>query len=500
MMVSVFRMMARMLLAFLLGTAIAAAPPLQLIDGSGSFAAENATASRCPERTLDYAVVSVVGPQSSGKSTLLNTVFGADFGVLDDSFGRHQTTLGVWVQEAPVCPGLILLDIQGSDSIESGEKGRCFERQTALLALALSDTLVINLWEHDIGRLEASNLALLSSVFELTLELRRAAGAAVAAGRRQTLLFVVRDKASGTAEEILEAQLAAQLAGVWEDVWQPGSHGQSDATSAAVDADAMAVSKAASKAAAGPEPQLTLADLFNVRVVFLPHKRLQTNEWMAAAAALRVRTELWHAPVDDGLAEDGPAPSGSTPLAFAGVPAEGFFTYARHVWAQIESAAPLHLPSLRTLLAEHRCAALADAETDRACARVHTLRRQLRRQLGHATAAVAHGSSAEVAAAELARTGRTFRRRCERVLQQGLRAYDDASARYVPLAAGSVVKHRQALAQQQVPHPTKCPVAASCLARLATPCLPSCLVPCVPCNWPGRFLSLLLLRGPANAQ
>jgi hypothetical protein len=40
-----------------------------------------------------------------------------------------------------------------------------------MLALALSDVLIINLWMHDIGRFNGSNYGLLEVIFECNLKL-----------------------------------------------------------------------------------------------------------------------------------------------------------------------------------------------------------------------------------------------------------------------------------------------------------------------------------------
>ena len=203
-------------------------------------------------------------------------------------------------------------------------------------------------------------------------------------------------------------------------------------------------------------------------MVFLPHKHLQPDAWAEAAAALLPRTELWgsaeHAPRagdTDGAtgarAADGATGSGGG--AFAGVPADGLLAYARTLWSQIQTQAPLHLPSLKALLAEHRCAQLAEAEAARARARVPALRRKLRRILHDA-----HGAGAGAAAgaagaapasvvstgAELTRSARAFRRRCERFLSVALQAYDVGAARYGGVSGGEcVAKHRHALCVEQ---------------------------------------------------
>lgn len=42
---------------------------------------------------FDYNIVSILGPQSGGKSTLLNMLFHTQFAIMDDS-RRQQTTKG----------------------------------------------------------------------------------------------------------------------------------------------------------------------------------------------------------------------------------------------------------------------------------------------------------------------------------------------------------------------------------------------------------------------
>ncbi|KAI3833178.1 hypothetical protein MKX03_004319, partial [Papaver bracteatum] len=59
----------------------------QLIDGDGSFNVEGlarfSKAVKLAECGLSYAVVSIMGPQSSGKSTLLNHLFRTNFREMD---------------------------------------------------------------------------------------------------------------------------------------------------------------------------------------------------------------------------------------------------------------------------------------------------------------------------------------------------------------------------------------------------------------------------------
>lgn len=68
-----------------------------------------------------YQIVSIIGSQSSGKSTLLNSLFGTDFEVLNRRQRVGQTTKGIWFSvETP--SNIIILDVEGSDSNEREER------------------------------------------------------------------------------------------------------------------------------------------------------------------------------------------------------------------------------------------------------------------------------------------------------------------------------------------------------------------------------------------
>eukprot|EP00798_Chlamydomonas_sp_ICE-L_P001566 gene1566-32948_t len=78
---------------------------IQLVDGDGAFQGEQldsfADEIKLAEKRKDYQVVAIMGPQSSGKSTLLNYVFGTQFVMMDAMTGRSQTTKGIWMTKSP---------------------------------------------------------------------------------------------------------------------------------------------------------------------------------------------------------------------------------------------------------------------------------------------------------------------------------------------------------------------------------------------------------------
>ena len=82
-----------------------AVPQCQLVTGDGHVSEQLEgfveEAGVCDWGSA-YQVVAIMGPQSSGKSTLLNHLFGTRFVEMDALSGRGQTTQGVWAARAAV--------------------------------------------------------------------------------------------------------------------------------------------------------------------------------------------------------------------------------------------------------------------------------------------------------------------------------------------------------------------------------------------------------------
>ncbi|KAJ2458281.1 Dynamin-like GTPase that mediates homotypic ER fusion, partial [Coemansia sp. RSA 2424] len=72
---------------------------LQLIDSEQQFSEELTEFMQhkwgLAAAGFDYDVVAVFGSQSTGKSTLLNRLFGTRFDVMSEA-QRQQTTRGIW--------------------------------------------------------------------------------------------------------------------------------------------------------------------------------------------------------------------------------------------------------------------------------------------------------------------------------------------------------------------------------------------------------------------
>ncbi|BFI24740.1 protein SEY1 [Marchantia polymorpha subsp. ruderalis] len=188
----------------------------QLIDASGEFhkaAVDKIVRDHLDRSGVSYAVVAIMGAQSSGKSTILNHLFRTSFKEMDAFAGRNQTTQGVWIARAKdIDPCTIVMDLEGTDGQERGEDDTAFEKRSALFALAVSDILLINMWCHDIGREQAANKPLLKTVFQVMMRLFTP--------RKTTLLFVIRDK-TRTPLSVLESSLRGDVQKIWERTPKP---------------------------------------------------------------------------------------------------------------------------------------------------------------------------------------------------------------------------------------------------------------------------------------
>ncbi|XP_077212329.1 protein ROOT HAIR DEFECTIVE 3-like [Tasmannia lanceolata] len=286
-----------------------------LIDGDGVFNVSGLEsfmkAVKLAECGLSYAVVSIMGPQSSGKSTLLNQLFRTNFREMDTFKGRSQTTKGIWMAKCvDVDPCTIVMDLEGTDGRERGEDDTAFEKQSALFALTVSDIVLINMWCHDIGREQAANKPLLKTVFQAMMRLF--------SPRKTTLLFVIRDKTK-TPLENLEPVLREDIQKIWDSVPKPQAH-----------------------------KETPLSEFFNVQVVALSSYEEKEEQFKEQVASLR--QQFFHSITPGGLAGD----------RRGVVPASGFSFSAQEIWKIIKENKDLDLPAHKVMVATVRCEEIAN--------------------------------------------------------------------------------------------------------------------------------------------
>ncbi|KAI3766456.1 hypothetical protein L2E82_16514 [Cichorium intybus] len=286
-----------------------------LIEGDGTFNAvglDNFIKQvKLGECGLSYAVVAIMGPQSSGKSTLLNNLFYTNFREMDAYRGRSQTTKGIWIARCPAIePCTVVMDLEGTDGRERGEDDTAFEKQSALFALAVSDIVLINMWCHDIGREQAANKPLLKTVFQVMLRLF--------SPRKTTLMFVIRDK-TRTPLENLEPVLREDIQKIWDSVPKPEAH-----------------------------KHTPLSEFFNVQVVAL--SSYEEKEELFKEQVADLRQKFFHSIAPGGLAGD----------RRGVVPASGFSFSAQQIWKVIKENKDLDLPAHKVMVATVRCEEIAN--------------------------------------------------------------------------------------------------------------------------------------------
>ncbi|XP_077226523.1 protein ROOT HAIR DEFECTIVE 3 homolog 2-like isoform X1 [Tasmannia lanceolata] len=264
---------------------------------------------------LSYAVVAIIGPEISGKSTLLNHLFHTNFREMDALSGRSQTTKGIWIAKCVgIEPCTIAMDLEGTADTERGEDVTAFAKQSALFALATADILLINIWCHDIGREQAANKPLLRTIFQVLMSLF--------SPHKTTLLFVIRDKTK-TPLEHLERILREDIQEIWDAVSKPEAH-----------------------------MDTPLSEFFIVDVTALSSYEEKEEQFKEQVAQLRRR--LFHS-IDQGrLARDR-----------RDVTTSDFSFSAQHIWKAIRENKDLDLPAHKVIISTVRCDEIADEKLSR---------------------------------------------------------------------------------------------------------------------------------------
>ncbi|PIA15728.1 root hair defective 3 GTP-binding protein [Coemansia reversa NRRL 1564] len=280
---------------------------------------------------FDYDVVAVFGSQSTGKSTLLNRLFGTRFDVMDEG-QRQQTTRGIWADRGTDGMPVLIMDVEGTDGRERGEN-QDFERKSALFSLAMAEVLLVNMWETMVGLYNGANMGLLKTVMEVNLQL-------FGGGREgKTLIyFVIRDHVSPTPLENLAKTLCKDMERIWAELSKPSGLETAE-----------------------------LSDYFDLKFVSLPHKLLQPEEFEEAAIGLRRQ-------FTDKDSKD----YVFRPAYKRQVPADGFAHYAQAVWEKVVSNKDLDLPTQQELLAQYRCDEIAAAALEPFRAALEPLRPRVR--------------------------------------------------------------------------------------------------------------------------
>ncbi|CAO3574363.1 unnamed protein product [Mortierella alpina] len=294
-----------------------ASPSLHLIDEQKHFSDELSLYINekwyLKDAGFHYNVVAVFGSQSTGKSTLLNRLFGTHFDVMAEE-ARMQTTKGIWISRGQGMRALVM-DVEGTDGRERGED-QDFERKSALFSLATSEVLIVNMWEHQVGLYNGANMGLLKTVFEVNLQLF-----GKNRGKEKTLLlFVIRDHVGSTPLENLSSTLKADLEKIWHDLSKPEEL-----------------------------EGCRISEYFDLQFTALPHKLLQPQDFELGIEQLRRR-----------FTDSSDRSYVFQPQYSKRVPIDGLEAYAGAIWEKIMTNKDLDLPTQQELLAQFRCDEIAN--------------------------------------------------------------------------------------------------------------------------------------------
>lgn len=265
------------------------------------------------KRDMDYNAVGILGAQSSGKSTLLNHLFNTKFKILNESLGRSRTTHGVWMALAGKESSVVVFDLEGTDG-SAREDDYSFERKTSLFSLSVCSVLMVNLWSHDVGRFQASNMSLLKTVFELNLQLF------VKEESPKTLIvFVIRDREPDVPFDQIERDVMEDIMRIWDSIIPPEQFANSP-----------------------------INRFFDFQFTSLPHYEHFYDAFVKEVAQLRGKFD---------------ASSSDTfflPQYNKDIPADGLACFCEQVWGTIRDNKELDLPTQREMLSRYRCTEIAD--------------------------------------------------------------------------------------------------------------------------------------------
>ncbi|CAK7336931.1 unnamed protein product [Dovyalis caffra] len=279
---------------------------MQLIDENGKFNMEGLqdfmTTTEFAQSHLSYAIVAIIGSQSSGKSTLLNQTFHTNFEEMDAYKGRGQTTKGIWIAKcSDIDPFTIAMDFEGTDSNQRGEEDTAFEKQSTLFALAVADIVLINMqWPR-----LALAMQLLAHIVEFSVSL-------------------VPHVEFETPLEYLETALLEDIEKIWVTVTEPETH-----------------------------ESALLSDFFKVEITALSSYEFEEEKFKQQVAQLRQR--FVHSIYPGGLVSERREVE----------PASAFSIRAEMIWQTIKDNKDLDLPDLKVMVATVRCEEVSEEKLKR---------------------------------------------------------------------------------------------------------------------------------------
>ncbi|EEA05633.1 uncharacterized protein CMU_026410 [Cryptosporidium muris RN66] len=307
----------------------------QIIDYNSNFI--GSFSNICEEfkknsNVFNYNVVSILGSQSTGKSTLLNLLFGTNFQVLDKiNSGYCQTTKGLWISsnykvidnsinsKSP----LLIWDVEGTDSLERGEDRLTFEHRAALYSLAISDCLILNIPLMNLTTFSSSNFGLLKVIINAWFNLKFEDN-----GRSErtktTLLFTIRDVSCSDKQEMLENKINQTISLLWDNILKENRNNKLNLNTQYKD---------------NTYNLDSISDIFDIRVYGIPSYPIDNKGFEITIE--KIRNDLFNEILPSKYSR--------------GIPNDGFAYYCESIWKVIVECEELNIPSQIQLLSQYRC-------------------------------------------------------------------------------------------------------------------------------------------------
>ncbi|KAJ8605682.1 hypothetical protein MRB53_041399 [Persea americana] len=253
-------------------------------------------------------LISVFGSQSTGKSTLPQPPLRHRLWrhVRGGATADNKGYLAVEEQNVAsngaakdMADNILVMGRRGARTAGNEARTRILSARALCFALATSEVLIVNIWEHQVG---------------LSVP-------------RSLLFFVIRDHIGNTPLANLRATLLQDLSRIWASLSKPPG---------------LETSK--------------IDDYFDFEFVALPHKILQPEKFVSDVRKLGTRfREGYKDPKQAGLRLQENSSGILLPEYHRRIPADGFSVYAAGVWDQIVNNKDLDLPTQQELLAQFRC-------------------------------------------------------------------------------------------------------------------------------------------------
>jgi hypothetical protein len=250
-----------------------------------------------------YRVIGCAGSPLSGKSSLLNAVFGTGFAVSEARAldRRRWATRGVSASLAANQETVLVLEVDGGDG---GVSGQQLQERCLRYICSVSDVVLCNVWYHDLGRYDSDPQWCLRTVVR---ELAQAEGPLL----RTCVVFAVRDADADALESA-----AAIRDSLWLDAEECWLQETGESTSSSS-------STSTSSSASASRSLETLRAALELRVTLLPSPRAFRSAYDAAVQRLR------HELLDTG---------GLLSSEYSkGLPADGFAAFSRRLWEGIRA-------------------------------------------------------------------------------------------------------------------------------------------------------------------